>query len=356
MLWMSVLVFLAVAAPCEAAGDPRVRLTTSYEKWDQSNLELGEWTTTLGISIPTGRSSQFDLLAGHASASGDSAGTLSGLMDTRARFSYMPGEHWAFRVGMNAPTGQTGHEEEKTAVVRLLSDRLRGYRGYRLGEGAGADLGTACSFNLGSASIGLGAGYSFKGKYEVLAEQEKYDPGDQLRFSLGIDVGNPVWLWRGDLVHARYLADKRAGEEVFQAAPRIDLRTSILRRGKATNVGMSLQAVLAGKNKTGGADELVAEEENSNSKEYYLQFNLSHMASRRVTLQFFTGGRAFAENGYGTGKASRGDIGLGGDFGLSTSTKLLVQARYSTASRTTEADETETFGGLMSTLGLEVRL
>jgi hypothetical protein len=357
----SLLVSFVPAATCEAAGDPRVRLTTSYEKWNQPDLGLGEMTTTLGISIPTSRSSQLDMMAGHAAASGDVPGTVSGLMDTRARFSYMPGEHWAFRAGMSAPTGQTGHGDEETAVVRLLSDRLRGYRGYRLGEGVGADLGSACSFKLGGASLGLGAGYSFKGKYQVLADQEKVDPGDQFRFSVGVDAGNTAWLWRGDFVHARYLADQRAGEDVFQAGPRFDLRTSILHRGRKTNVGMSVQAVVAGKNKVGGTDGLVAETENSNSKEYYVQVNVSHMAGRRVTLQFFTGGRAFAENGFGTGKASRGDLGVGGDVVLGASTKLLMQARYSQASLTevsgtSGADETQSFGGLMGTLGLEVRL
>lgn len=355
-LGLAAVSLIATARSCRGETGPRVRVTTSYESWDQPKAGLAEMTTTFGVVLPAGRSSRVELLGGHTHSTGDGPGSISGLMDTRARLSWLPGEHWAFRAAMNAPTGQTAHDDDEIAIARLLSDRLRGYRGYRVGEGLGADLAGAYSFNLGGASIGLGAGYALKGEYRVRARSEKYDPGDQLRLSLGCDVGGAGWLWRGDLMHTRYGTDQQSGDEVFRLAPRFDLQTSLQHRGGLTTVGASFQTILAGRNEIPGASGLVEEPHDGNPTEYYLQLQISRLLTRRFSMKVFGGGRGFGDDGYGDGKATRADVGVGGDLAVGAKTQWLAQVRYSRASSTDDSGEEQSYTGILGAVAVEVRL
>jgi hypothetical protein len=339
----------------EGATGTRVRISTSYESWDQELADLDEVTTYVAASVPIGREMKLDMLAGHAQADGGELGDAGGLLNSRVRLSYSPGSHWAFRVGLDAPTGVTDLSDEEMEVARVLSDRLRGYRGAKLGEGFGVDLGAAYSFLLGPATVGIGAGYRFRGEYDVSESLAGYDPGDQATFSLGFDLGNPRWLWRVDGIHIRYADDKVDGQETFRIGPRFEIRSSLTYRGDRTVGRLSLQTIQIGKDQIPGPDGLETEDRNSNPGEYYLQAGFSRMLTRSVSLLLFGGGRLFKEADDGKGGARRSDVGVGTSLRLSRSVTALVRGGYSKASLDLESGEVD-LEGLLATLALEARL
>ena len=346
---------------CSGAIGTRVGLTTCYEAWDEKTTGLREVTSFVSVTAPIGPSMRLDMLAGHAAASGDNLGSASGLLNSRVRLSFTPRTSWAFRVGVSAPTGVTNLTDEELAVARVLTERVRGYRGYKLGEGTGFDVGVAYSFGIGPATFGMGAGYLIRGAYDVSTDMTDYDPGDQATFSLGVDVGDPRWLWRLDGIHIRYQADKLKRVEYFRVGPRFEARSSLTHRGDKTTTRIGFHSILHGRDEFAVADGMNAEEQNSNPKEFYCQFGLSRMVHRSLSLLLFGGGRVFQEAEDGTGAARRVDVGGGTIVRLSRAFMMTVRGGYSKAMiRQTnggrEVREDLELEGLLATISLEARL
>jgi hypothetical protein len=335
------------------ARDPVVRVETTYDSWDHETLGLNEVTTFLGAALPLGNSARIDILSGQAAASPDAGDNLSGLMNTRARLSYYSERHWVVRGGVSLPTGKTELDASQTATALLLSDRLRGYRGYRLGEGAGMEIGGAYSRQIGAAAVGLGAGYVRKGEYTVIEGQEEYDPGDQLLFTIGTEVGSAAWAWRAHYLFVRYAADQVGGSDAFQLGARNDLRTLVEYRSYAWTARGGVQMIRHAADKVGV--DLVEEPRNSHGPEYYVHAELDLLLSPRVTVLLATGGRFLTESEAAAGNGQRFDIGAGTRLRTSDRTSLTLRSRFSRARLTDSEGLEESFSGIQLSAGLDFR-
>ncbi len=339
-----------------AAPAPRISLKTYYEDWDLGTGSLSETSTFLAATFHRGRATRLDLQVGHVSADLENGGDLSGLTNLRSRVSHRLNDRLAVRIGLSLPTGKTGHSGDEREVLRQLSDRLLGFRGYRLGEGMDFEFGTAYSAPAGPVTIGGGIGYHYKGEYELLEDDDQYSPGSQLLATLGFDMGNDIWTYRISYVRALYGTDKLSDVELFRVGPRNDLRGTVeYRAGRWTTHG-SLQYIQHGNDKLRVVDGLIEENENSNRAEFYISSNTEFMLTRRVWLRATIGGRVFSESENGLASARRFDLGAGSRIRLSRTYWLQVGGRYSHAELDVSGEASQDLNGLMASLGIEVRL
>lgn len=355
--YFAILLFVPAASAAPLAC-PTFELTVTAENWNQEEKELNEITTYLNAAIPAGRSARFDIQAGRAAASTDNAGDLSGFTNTRARGSYFVGDNLVLRAGISLPTGKTEYDTTETEAIRLLSDRFRGYRGYRLGEGTGFEVGTAYSVPVGPATLGLGVGYSIKGKYTPFADRPEYDPGDQILLTGGLDAGNEKWSCRINYIHVGYGPDEQDGEEVFRVGTRNEIRLSVRRRAERATLYGTTQLIGHGNDEYLVDGALTEEAKNSNGRESYWRTGADYMWSRKVWLLGYLGGRNFADNDQGFGGGNRIDVGAGTRLRVSDSAWLSVEGRYSraTLNSSSEAKDDENFSGFMGSAGIRYRL
>jgi hypothetical protein len=344
-----------VSAPSLA--DSAVRIGTTFEDWDHPTAGVDEWTTLVSASVPLGTSVRADFWGAHVSATSDEDLGVSGLMNTRLRLSYFPGSHWIVRAGVNAPTGKTELTEDELVVSRLLSDRLRGYRGYRLGEGTGVDVSTAWSGPVGQFTLGLGAGYSLKGSYAPSEDDSKLDPGDQLRLTAGADIPGTAWSSGASLSVTHYGRDRVAGRETFQPGARYDLEGHAAYRAARWTASLELERILYAANRVvGETNALVEEDRNSNAPESYVTAQLQFRFTRAFHGLVFGGGRFFDENEYREGKARRFDLGSGLRARVAGRVWTDLRGRWSSARVfQTEGSDLD-LNGFQISAGIETRL
>lgn len=340
-----------IAVP--AMAQTRVRVESSFESWNQDALDLDEFTTFATASLPAGRSARIDLVAGSASASASAGGELAGLMNTRARLTYYIGESWVVRAGASIPTGKSEFDSIEATIGRLLTDRLRGYRGYRLGEGAGSELSGAFARRVGPATVGLGAAYLWKGPYTVAAGEEEYDPGEQVLLSVGAEVGDAAWTARLDQVFVHYGSDELGGETTFQLGARSDTRATVEHRATRQTTRAGLRVIRHASNRLG--PDLVDEPANSHGPEIYLNLGVDFMATRTLWVHVFGGGRFLGESDADPSHSRRVDLGAGVSARASQRIWIPARLRVSRATLSTADGGSDSFGGFQATVGIELR-
>ena len=352
---IGLVALLSTSSP--AGAEPAVRVSTTFETWGQSSVVLDEWTTLISATTPLGSSSRFDFWTAHVSATSDDRLDLSGLMNTRLRVSYFPGDRWIVRVGVSAPTGKTELTPDELAVSRLLSDRVRAYRGYRLGEGTGLDLSAAWSGPAGPFRLGLGGGYSIKGSYSPSKGSSDYDPGDQLRVTGGLDLPGTAWSGGGSVSATTYLPDRLAGTAAFQLGPRYDIEAHFAYRARRWTAAFDAERILYGAGRLIGENgNLVEEQMNSNAPEAYLRTQIEFRPMRTLHLRAFAGGRFFEPSEKGDGKAHRIDVGSGFRMRIAGSVWMDLSGRWSSARVFQEDGTLMDLNGLQGSAGVETRL
>jgi hypothetical protein len=154
---------------------------------------VSELTIPVGVTVPLGRSFELALSSGFASVrverSGGDNQTVSGALDTEARFSWqaVPGNLVVFVTGA-VPTGVETVQQDELGVLSLLASDIIGFSATTLGTGGNVGGGFAGAIPVGRWAVGLGGNFREPLSYTpVTGQLGKLRPGRELRLRTGLE-------------------------------------------------------------------------------------------------------------------------------------------------------------------------
>ena len=210
-----------------AENESRASLYYMLQNWkttlSDTSSKLNQGVFGLSAMTMLNDKFRFDLLGSASSTNltppSDTKSKLSSLNDTRLRGTYyISGGTASASFFANLPTGKVELDDEQYLVATAIADNSLKFATRRVGQGL--DLGTEWLVlpKIGQASLQIGGGYLFKGKYKVRKnDTDKYKYGDEISGIAGITVEGKPLSYSGNVVLKYYMKDKFADKEVFQA-------------------------------------------------------------------------------------------------------------------------------------------
>lgn len=319
-----------------AGFDRGVALTTGvrYESYSEDRPDLlgqrlGQLNVYLNFSALLSSSVRLDLASGWNDTNWQSLGDVSTANDTKLDVSYRPTEHFMIGAGINAPTGLTGLDIEELVVAQGIASRIKGYTTAKFGEGVDTNARVSYGARTGALAAAIGVGVLFKGHYTMIENQGDYDPGDQVSFSIGTDVGNPERLWRSNVSLTLYASDEQDGADIFEFGNRLRLETWYRHRLPRVSFLIRARSILRDDSKTFQPGAILNPETREEQGEELYAEQITDVSLRGpVGLLVLAGGRWYGDDDRGEGGGYRFDLGGGLRFG-SKRTSFVVRGRGS---------------------------
>jgi len=230
---------------------PELWSSVEYRSWER---DAGDTTQTISqfsmpviLKLSLTRNLAFDMIGSTALSSTDDS-NLSGIRDVKARaVAMLADDTIMLTAGMNLPSGKSQLDLEETVVSLLLSDKAMGFRYNRLGEGLDISLGAGTARPFGPVVLGAGVGYLLKGEYEYLeAKNSKYNPGDQVNVTGGMDLLFEPLLLRTDLTYTTYQSDTIDNSRVFKEAAKLSIQENVVLLIERLAVMLSARYIIRG--------------------------------------------------------------------------------------------------------------
>jgi hypothetical protein len=175
-------------------------------------------------SVAAGRRAHFDIYTAWgrgAALIGGTEFTLSGPTDTRVRANISATPWAVVTIGLNLPTGRTGHTSDEARVAAVLGSDLFAFREANFGLGFGATAGVATAHRIGATGLGAGVSYRLAGGFEPRADTAfTYTPGNELRVRIGIDRNIGRNKLTAGVTYQNFSSDQVDGIELFQPGGR----------------------------------------------------------------------------------------------------------------------------------------
>jgi len=175
-----------------------------------------------------------------SSAQLDEGPSLGGLQNTRINGALsLLGDTFVAYMGLGLPIASPEPKAENARLGNLLYNEVLQFGVTRLAEGLNFDTGFVFAQPFGNLSLGLGAGYLYRGSYDRLSQTEElvdYNPGDMISGSAGLGLRAGLASLRARLLYVYYGDDtideddalKSGSEFSFLASARFRLRPLIL--------------------------------------------------------------------------------------------------------------------------------
>ncbi len=244
------------------------------------------------------------ILSGYAATSfqsddGDDA-SLSRPLDTKVGLSYaflglLPVD---FLVGLdfNLPTGKTDLRRSDLPVI--MDPDLVSITGF--GEGFNVNPTLSVARVFGKTSVGIAAGYTWRGEYDFSRELQDYDPGDvfNLRAELRHDFGSG-WQWALFGEFATFGEDTVSDDDFFEAGDTYHFGTTVQHVRTNWDLGFTLRAVFREENDfRDRRGALRTEDENSFGNEYVAALSFGYVTAERTRLRTTAAFLLIEENDY----------------------------------------------------------
>lgn len=355
-------IILLVVATVLNAQEPTMTLPTdiltsagaSFQYWNAGNDLSQQLAIPFSVIIPIGDNLRFNVSTAPAFSGIQTGGTatLGGMSDTRLSASYMTSnQKFLFTCGANFPTGKCALSNDEFAVANVLAIHALDFQSPTLGQGLDLSAGVITAHRLAGFVMGAGVGFLRRGVFDPFADVEyRYDPGDEISFSLGVDKGiSRYGKFMLDASFTTYTPDVAGGNKVFKAGDRLTLQATAYLPGEFWSFVLSARDRIQAKNEA-GTGTLIPERENSNGNELELDAIIALALSRKTTLRAAIEGKIFSDNDYGTGGANV--VGFGGGFSQVIFSHLSFDfsGRYylgslSTAGGSVQLNGVKVFGG-----------
>jgi hypothetical protein len=215
----------------------RITVQPTYQRFEDEGRTLTQWSVPLQMVVPFRDRWQVSIRGSGASAGGDNVQTLSGLTDVQAALSYARpvGEGSVIlNANVNAPTGKKELSQGEFITATLLSQNFYRFRVSSFGQGLGAGTGVTWAFPVTESVVfGLGGAFQYHASYDPVAgRQQEYDPGEEGRFTAGIDIQlTRMSALSADLSLFLYGTDTVGGGDRFDAGNYGSVRVQYLHRG-----------------------------------------------------------------------------------------------------------------------------
>ncbi|MBD3344055.1 MAG: hypothetical protein GF401_03225 [Chitinivibrionales bacterium] len=149
-----------------------------------------------------------------------------GVANTKLRASYNYEKLVLVTAGIQIPIGTNKLSAQESQVAGAVSTRQMAFKVARIGSGLDMDLTAASSLEImDNLCVGAAAGFLLHNPYVPHESGAKFNPGDEISFTLGADytlfTEQIKARLMGDLLFTLYTPDREAGEKVFHAGPRL---------------------------------------------------------------------------------------------------------------------------------------
>ena len=205
----------------------RIVIGSSYEQLDLATGKMSQWSIPLTISIPIAQRTTLGAHVSRARASSDSTGELSGLSDVQfeiAKYVSLGSGSMIARLTGNLPSGKQHLTEDEFRTASTLSYNVYDFATASLSQGAGIAPSISLAMPItAKASIGIAAGYYYRGGYDPLESlSSTYYPGRELLVAGGFDLRlSNASIFSADGRFSLYGRDRVDETEIFQAGNKI---------------------------------------------------------------------------------------------------------------------------------------
>jgi len=217
----------SVDRPIRVAVDPTYQY---YETEDDQTLT--ELSTHLTASVPIGQRFTVQAQAAYARmdaeqlVGGEQTAQVRGVTDATGRVMYAQpvGEgSLVMSATVNVPTGKSKLDSDELQTTRLVSQNFYDFRVSSFSRGLTVSPRVTYAVPLNDrVAVGIGAGYQHQRGFQPRAGGEEYVPGDGLGVNGGLDYRLTDASALGvDVAFKRFAADRRAGQDSFDAGSRI---------------------------------------------------------------------------------------------------------------------------------------
>lgn len=329
-----------------------------FQTWGKKNDRISQFSMPVIYVLPLNQYVNIDVTTGFAfSRRTTAARRLAGPIDTRVRVSYLTlRDRVLLSAFVTAPTGKSRLEGDQNEVASALSDDALAFRVPNYGHGTHLNLAAVYAFQIRRGFVlGAGFGYLLKTKFQPLADDDlEYLPGDEITFTLGVDVGKKKFKLSGDASYILYETDKINDEKVFKSGNKLFLNLRWIYTG--TSFGLTLFA----RNRTKGKNErglgiLTAESNNSNGNQLDIGGIGSISMGQKTKLLILGDTKIYAKNQYG----DRGALifSIGGGLQRQISRKFSYQTSLRLAAGSLRSGSgSETIIGIELGGGIVIRL
>ncbi len=215
-------------ARAEDSASPGVtaRIPISYRTWEYSDsavsVSVAQLIAPIAVSVPISPSLELLLSAAAQSGSVDAGETwkLTGAADTRAALVLsLMDRRLIIQSGLNIPTGVHELDTEQQIVAANLAPPFLSFRIRQPGRGLDLGAGASYAVPLSPAwSLGLGAGYVYRGRFRPVASGPEIRPGAETSLSAGLDGRVGALLLRVDATRRFYGRDDGDGTDYEEPA------------------------------------------------------------------------------------------------------------------------------------------
>ena len=276
------------------------------EFWEDTRDSSGR-QTLIPLRIEwAGENAAIGLLTGgvHAVVDMDGVGdrSLTTMLDTKINLSYIVEGKLPMDllIGMdvNLPTGETGlSTEDFFAMVLDRDPEIVTITTF--GEGYNYNPTLSFAKTWGPWSAGVGAGYTFRRPYDLVAGTDDYDPGDI--FSLNALVqGESAKGYVGRIFgkFSRFGKDRWHGADLFREGDYRMVGIGISRAGDVWGADVNLRGTFRGKAELLSGVSLATEPERSRGDEWSAEASVRRALGKDVSFSGSIRGLIVAENGY----------------------------------------------------------
>jgi len=329
-----------------------------FQTWGKKNDRITQFSMPVFYVLPLSQYLNVDVTMGLAySRRTTAASRLAGPIDTRVRISYLTlRDKLLLSAFITAPTGSSRLEGDQNEVASALSDDALDFQVPNYGHGVHLNLAAVYAFQTRRGFVlGAGFGYLLKSKFEpLLNEDVEYLPGNELTFTLGLDLGNKKFKLSVDASYFLYQTDKINDEKVFKSGNKLFLNLRGTYNINAFGLTVFIRNRTKGKNER-GLGLLSAESLNSNGNQLDLGGIGSIAMNPKTKLLILGDTKLYAKNQHG----DRGALifSLGGGLQRRVSRKLSYQTSVQLSAGRLRSDRgSETIIGIKVGGGIVIRL
>jgi len=286
---------IAQVTPGNSKRQEYLRLMPVYQRWSTgAGNQFAQFSVPIYVRLAFGRNLRLALRGSQATASGDNLQKLSGITDTQLSGFYSAA-NFIFNLGLNLPSGKRGLTYDEFLTASLLSLNHFNFQVPSYGQGFNVSPGFTWAWPLNEKfSIGLGASYQYKGKFKPLTFVDKYDPGDEVLLTGGVDWRlNETAKISFDLIYTLYGTDQIDTAEVFAAGNRMVAHAQFRQNFSRDELWLFARYLSRGKNSLAAGGALLPEDKKSAPDQIEWLGHYFHRFNRRVTAGFFAEGRYF---------------------------------------------------------------
>lgn len=306
----------------------RLRVMPTYQGWTLDRSSFSQASSVLTWYQPLSTEASLSLRSAYGAVSGDVT-SLRGLTDVQVSGTYyLESADLVFNFGIGIPSGKKKLTFNEFLTSALLTSNTLRPRIPNFGTGLTLSPSIAWALPVSDELVvGLGALFLYRGEFSPLADTMRYDPGEEVSFTGGIDLqlGESASL-SGDVIYSLYGTDKSSGTDLLTPGKKLLATVQFQQFFEADRLLFLLTFRTRAKAEFSNLLPLFTVRTEPNQLElmgaYAAQF------SKSFWVQFLLEGRFFQKNATPLSGFDLVGVGITPEFKLSETVSLPLQFKF----------------------------